>query len=57
MTAVFFKFLSQNIQMKYLCSQISNFLVLHETMHLGRFENPYFKYDDSLLKLLPKTPK
>ena len=57
MTIFFFKTLPKNTQIKYFWSQILGFLVLHETFHFDKLGSVDFKYDNSFLKLLPKTPK
>ena len=57
MITVFFKNLPKNAQIRYFQSQILGFLVFHETLHFSKLESANFKYDNSFLKLLPKTPK
>ena len=57
MTIVFFKILPKNTKMMFFWSQISSFLVLHETLHFDKHMSADIKYNNSFLKLLPKAPK
>ena len=57
MTIAFSKILHKNTQIRHFWFQISSFLVLPETLHLDEFESAFFKYNNSILKLLPKTLK
>ena len=54
MKIVFFKIMFKDTPMRYFWSQISSFLVLHETLHFDKFESANFKYGNSFLKLLPR---
>ena len=45
-TIVFFEFLPENTQTKVFLSQISVFLVLHETLRFNKFETADFKDDN-----------
>ena len=57
MKIVFLKCLLKNTQIRYFCSKMSVFFVLHENLHFGKCEAADFKYDKNFLTLLPKTPK
>ena len=57
MKIVSFKTLSKNTQIRYFWAQILSFLVLHETLHIDKFEIADFIYDYGFLKLLLNTGK
>ena len=57
MTIVFFKFQSDNTQIKHFCFLIEGFLFLQEFFKFDEFESVDIKYDNSFSKLHFKNTK